>query len=178
MKKTFLFSALVCSTISFSQKLSDAFILEKINGIEISKVPAILKLKKSPESKVKLGLTSDYYPKGNFSYHIIEEKGDDKADKTYIVYMGKDFINIVDGLVKEAYENHNFQNIQTYFKIGKEKTNVSDYEDFLNYYRKYSVLERNVDIRSYFKKGEFYYTIKTIYGVVYLEVSKSLPNYL
>ncbi|MCO7354709.1 hypothetical protein JSO62_03470 [Riemerella anatipestifer] len=178
MKKIILFSALVCSTILFSQKLSDAFILEKINGIEISKVPAILKLKKSPESEVKLGLTSDYYLKGKFSYHILERKGDDKADKTYLVYTGKDFINIVDGLVKEAYENHKFQNIQTYFEIGEKKTNVSSYEDFLKYYRKYSVLGRDVNINSYFKKDDFFYIIKTIYGVVYVEVSRSLPNYL
>ena len=178
MKKPILLYAIICTPFFYSQKLSDAYILEKVNGIEISKVSTILKLKKSPKSSIKLGLSSDYYTKGNFSYSVIEEKGDNKADKTYLNYMGDDYVNVVNNLMKEAYENPDFNNIETYFQIGNEKTKVANYDEFLNYYRKYSVLERKLDINSYFKKGDFYYKIQTIYGIVYVHVMRTLPQYL
>ena len=92
--------------------------------------------------------------------------------------MGDDYVNVVNNLMKEAYENPDFNNIETYFQIGNEKTKVANYDEFLNYYRKYSVLERKLDINSYFKKGDFYYKIQTIYGIVYVDVMRTLPQYL
>ena len=166
MRKFLIILFLLPTALFYSQNLKDIEVLYKIKGVDIKTVPKILNLKPTPESKTSLGLTSSYFKKGNFTYTASEDIDNDKADRVYVSFQGKNVNEKWLELCKEFENDKSYKLLNYKYEMGRERETFLTLAEIITHMQKWDVLNDKAIVYGNFERNNQVYEIQCVYDKV------------